>query len=51
MLFHKGDVVPLDMTVEQGIKFFFLGAIASPEKLTCKDIPKLSNQDLFDFKK
>jgi len=38
MLFPKGDVVPLDMTIEEGIKFFVSGAITAPEKLTHKDL-------------
>ena len=50
MLFPKEDVVPLDMTIEEGIKFFVSGGIAAPEKLACKEIPKLANQNLFDSK-
>ncbi|KPL03476.1 MAG: hypothetical protein AMJ73_06935 [candidate division Zixibacteria bacterium SM1_73] len=50
MLFAKEDVVPLEMTIEEGIKFFVSGAIASPDKLNCKDISKLANQNLFDLK-
>ena len=50
MLFPKEDVVPLDMTVEEGIKFFVSGGIAAPEKLTRKYIPEGSNQKLFDSK-
>jgi uncharacterized membrane protein len=37
MLFPKEDVVLLNMTVEQGIKFFVSGAITAPDKLTHKD--------------
>jgi uncharacterized membrane protein len=37
MLFHKTDVVLLDMTVEQTIKFFVLGAIAAPEVFPTKE--------------
>jgi uncharacterized membrane protein len=51
MLFPKEDVIPLDMTIEEGIKFFVSGGIAAPEKLTHKDISKLADQDLFDLKK
>jgi uncharacterized membrane protein len=50
MLFPKEDVVPLDMTIEEGIKFFVSGGIAAPEKLAHKNISKLANQDSFDFK-
>jgi uncharacterized membrane protein len=38
MLFHKNDVIPLDMTVEQGIEFFVSGGIVTPEKLTYKHV-------------
>jgi uncharacterized membrane protein len=31
MLFRKEEVIPLDMTVEQGIKFFVSGGIAAPD--------------------
>jgi len=31
MLFRKDEVTPLDMTVEQGIKFFVSGGIAAPD--------------------
>ena len=51
MLFPKEEVVIVDMTLEEGIKFFVSGGIASPEKLTHKNISKLSNEDLFDLKK
>jgi uncharacterized membrane protein len=37
MLFRKEDVVLLDMTVEQGIKFFVSGAIASPKVFPTKE--------------
>ncbi|MFQ6031948.1 MAG: DUF502 domain-containing protein [Candidatus Zixiibacteriota bacterium] len=37
MLFPKEDVVPLDMTVEQGIKFFVSGAIASSKVFPTKE--------------
>jgi uncharacterized membrane protein len=51
MLFPKGEVFPVDMTIEEGIKFFVSGGIAAPEKLTHKDISTLANQHLFHFKK
>lgn len=38
MLFPKEDIVPLDMTIEEGIKFFVSGGIASPERLNRKDL-------------
>ncbi len=50
MLFAREDVVPLEMTIEEGIKFFVSGGIAAPEKLTHKEFPKLANQGLFDSK-
>ena len=31
MLFRKEEVIPLEMTVEQGIKFFVSGGITAPE--------------------
>jgi uncharacterized membrane protein len=34
MLFPPDQVIPVDMTVEQGIKFFVSGGIASPEKFS-----------------
>jgi uncharacterized membrane protein len=45
MLFHKNEVVPLEMTVEQGIEFFVSGGIVAPEKLTHKHISKSTNED------
>lgn len=39
MLFAKEKVTPLEMTVEQGIKFFVSGGIAAPEKF-CYDRTK-----------
>jgi uncharacterized membrane protein len=38
MLFPKGEVFPLDMTIEEGIKFFVSGGIASPERLNRRDL-------------
>ncbi|MCK4385694.1 MAG: DUF502 domain-containing protein [candidate division Zixibacteria bacterium] len=37
MLFPKEDVVPLDMTIEEGIKFFVSGGIASPKIFPTKE--------------
>jgi len=37
MLFPKQDVVPLDMTIEEGIKFFVSGGIASPKVFPTKE--------------
>lgn len=34
MLFPPDEVTPVDMTIEQGIKFFVSGGIASPEKFS-----------------
>jgi uncharacterized membrane protein len=45
MLFHKNEVVPLEMTIEQGIEFFVSGGIVAPEKLTHKHISKSTNED------
>lgn len=51
MLFRKGDVVPLDVTVEQVTRFFVSGAVAVPKELTPKHISKLANEDRFNFEK
>lgn len=45
VLFDKNDVVPVDMTVEQGLEFFVSGGIVSPEKLTLSHISKEAEQD------
>jgi uncharacterized membrane protein len=37
MLFPADDVTPLDMTVEQGIKFFVSGGIAAPEMFRSRE--------------
>jgi uncharacterized membrane protein len=39
LLFRKKEVIPLDITVEDGIKFFVSGGIASPEMFIQKDVP------------
>lgn len=51
MLLDNGIVVPLDISVEQGTKFFVSGGVAVPEKLTPKHISKLANEDRFNFEK
>ena len=38
LLFRKEDVIPLDISVEEGIKFFVSGGIASPALFTQTDI-------------
>lgn len=37
LLFKPEEVIPLDIKVEEGIKFFVSGGIASPDMLTQKD--------------
>jgi uncharacterized membrane protein len=39
LLFRKEEVIPLDITVEDGIKFFVSGGIASPEMFRQKTMP------------
>jgi uncharacterized membrane protein len=39
LLFRKEEVIPLDITVEDGIKFFVSGGIASPEMFSQKTMP------------
>ncbi len=51
MLFHKGDVIPLNITFAQGTRFFVSGAVAVPKELTPKHISKLANEDRFNFEK
>jgi uncharacterized membrane protein len=38
LLFHREKVTPLEMTVEQGVKFFVSGGITAPEIFYRKDI-------------
>jgi uncharacterized membrane protein len=38
LLFRREEVIPLDITVEEGIKFFVSGGIASPASFTPTDI-------------
>jgi uncharacterized membrane protein len=37
LLFKEEEIIPLDISVEQGIKFFVSGGIASPDKFPIKD--------------
>jgi uncharacterized membrane protein len=41
MLFRKEEVTPLEMSVEEGIRFFVSGGIASPEKFNLKHLSEL----------
>jgi uncharacterized membrane protein len=41
MLFRKEEVTPLEMSVEEGIRFFVSGGIASPEKFKLKHLSEL----------
>ncbi len=45
MLFPKEKVTPLEMTVEQGIKFFVSGGITAPEIFCQKDAPAIEKPD------
>lgn len=45
MLFPKEKVTPLEMTVEQGIKFFVSGGITAPEIFCRKDIRVIEKED------
>ena len=45
MLFAREKVTPLEMTVEQGIKFFVSGGITAPELFSRKDIRLTENED------
>lgn len=38
LLFRKEEVIPLEITIEDGIKFFVSGGIASPEIFSQKDV-------------
>jgi uncharacterized membrane protein len=38
LLFKREEVIPLEISVEQGIEFFVSGGIASPEKFPVKEI-------------
>jgi uncharacterized membrane protein len=39
LLFRREEVIPLEMTVEEGIKFFVSGGIVSPEMFSQKNAP------------
>jgi uncharacterized membrane protein len=43
MLFAKEKVIPLEMTVEQGIKFFVSGGIASPD-IFCRSMIRAAGE-------
>ncbi len=45
MLFPPGEVIFLDMTVEQGIKFFVSGGIASPERFSLKSLENINKPE------
>ena len=38
LIFPKSEVIPLEMTVEEGIKFFVSGGIVAPEMFSQKDV-------------
>jgi uncharacterized membrane protein len=38
VFFPKEELTPLDLTVEEGIKFFVSGGIVSPERFSQKDV-------------
>jgi uncharacterized membrane protein len=40
LLFRKEEVIPLDMSVEDGVKFFVSGGIASPQMFSQKSAPE-----------
>lgn len=41
LTFSREEVIPMDMSVEDGIKFFVSGGIASPEMFGQKDVRKI----------
>ncbi len=45
LLFHREKVTPLEMTVEQGVKFFVSGGITAPEIFCRKDAPAIGKPD------
>jgi uncharacterized membrane protein len=45
LLFRKEEVMPLDMSVEDGVKFFVSGGIASPEMFSAKDSKTVEKPD------
>ena len=45
LLFHKDEVIPLDVSVEDGVKFFVSGGIASPEMFSQKRVSETERTD------
>lgn len=45
LLFHREEVISLDITVEDGIKFFVSGGIASPETFSQKDVKTIEKSN------
>jgi uncharacterized membrane protein len=45
LTFSREEVIPLDMSVEDGIKFFVSGGIASPEMFSQKDVRKIDKSN------
>lgn len=41
LLLRRDEVIPLDISVEEGIKFFVSGGIASPRMFSQKDVPAI----------
>lgn len=41
LLFRREEVIPLEMSVEEGVKFFVSGGIASPEIFRQKDVKEI----------
>jgi uncharacterized membrane protein len=39
LLFRRDEIIPLDMSVEDGVKFFVSGGIASPQMFSQKSAP------------
>jgi len=48
ILVPESEIVQLDMTIEEGIKFFVSGSIISPELLKPKEPPGISRSDNID---
>lgn len=40
LLFRREEIIPLDMSVEDGVKFFVSGGIASPQMFSQKSVPE-----------
>jgi uncharacterized membrane protein len=40
LLFRKDEIIPLDMSVEDGVKFFVSGGIASPQMFSQRHAPE-----------